>query len=259
MDRRPEGRLSSSVPDAPLPLLVEELERAGLAPEAWSLAAARLLPSVLLVPAFGLQALPLLARLGFAFVLSAPIVPALAALLPAQTLSLRSALEQIALGSPVAVAAASTLWVATMAGNVLDAVRGSASLTPFAGAGSEATPFGVLLSLLAAAAFLLAGGPAALLEALLVTAPLSSTSLLTLALSIARGIDVAVLVAAPLLSLTLLLEVARALAARAAGSDAVSVALAPARALLIVLFAALLLDRVVEGLTLWMLRQLGPS
>jgi type III secretory pathway component EscT len=132
--------------------LQRELARGGLVPSAWLFAAARVLPSTLLVPAFGLGALPTPARVGFAFILAASVAPALALSLPAGELSVAAALGAIVAGLPVAVGAAAGLWVAAMAGNLLDALRGNEHLAPFAGVGSEASPLGVLLSLGAAVA-----------------------------------------------------------------------------------------------------------
>jgi type III secretory pathway component EscT len=238
-------------------LLIDELGRAGIVPGAWLLATARVIPSMLLVPAFGLKALPLLARLGFALILAASVAPALSLGLSAMPVDVRSLVEQLVIGLPVAVSAASALWVATMTGNLLDALRGAQALAPFSVVDSEATPFGVLLSLAACAGFLLLGGPAALVGALMRAEPLSQATLLGVVLSIAQGINVAVLLAAPLLALSVVCEVASALIQRAAQTAALGSVLGPARALVIVLFTALLLDRIVEGLTLWLDSQLG--
>jgi type III secretory pathway component EscT len=241
----------------PSTLLIDELSRAGLAPGAWLLAAARVMPSVLLVPAFGLRALPLLARAAFALILAACVAPALAPGMPVTRVAVDTLLWQAWIGLPVAVSAASALWVATMAGNVIDGLRGVQATAPFAVVDSEATPLGVLLSLAASLGFLLLGGPAALVSALIAARAPSEDSLLGVALGVAQGINVAVLLAAPLLVIAVVCEVASALIQRAAQATAFGNVLAPARALVIVLFTALLLDRVVEGLKLWLDRQLG--
>jgi type III secretory pathway component EscT len=237
--------------------LLEELARAGLTPGAWLLATARVMPSVLLVPAFGLGALPLLARAAFALLLAASVTPALATGVAAGPVSIAALLEQALIGLPVALSAASALWVATMAGNVIDSLRGVQTLAPFAGVDSEASPLGVLLSLLASLGFLLLGGPLALLTALAQAQPPSQASWLAVALSVAQGINVAVLLAAPLLAIALVCELASALIQRALRASSLDGVLAPARALVIVLFTALLLDRVALGLKLWLDRQLG--
>lgn len=237
--------------------LLEELARAGLTPGAWLLATARVMPSLLLVPAFGLGALPLLARAAFALLLAASVTPALATGIAPGSVTIGSLLEQAWIGLPVAVSAASALWVATMAGNVIDSLRGVQTLAPFAGVDSEATPLGVLLSLLASLGFLLLGGPVALLTALAGAQPPSQASVLDVALGVAQGINVAVLLAAPLLTIALVCELASALLQRAVRASALDGVLAPARALVIVLFTALLLDRVAVGLKLWLDHQLG--
>lgn len=215
------------------------------------------MPSVLLVPAFGLAALPLLARAAFALLLAATVTPALSTGLTPEPVTVRALLEQALIGLPVAVSAASALWAATMTGNVIDSLRGVQTLAPFAGVDSEATPLGVLLSLAASLGFLLLGGPAALLTALARAQPPAQASLLPVALGIAQGINVAVLLAAPLLAIALLCELASALIQRALRAGTLESVLAPARALVIVLFTALLLDRVALGLKLWLDRQLG--
>jgi flagellar biosynthesis protein FliR len=240
-------------------LLLDELARAGIAPGAWLLATARVMPSVLLVPAFGLKALPLLARAGFALILAASVAPALALDMPAAHVGLDTLLGQALVGLPVAVSAASALWVATMAGNVIDSLRGVQALASFAAVDSEATPLGVLLSLAASIGFLLLGGPAALLGALLSAQAPSQATLLGVALNLAQGINVAVLLAAPLLAIAVVCDVASALIQRAAQGAALANLAAPARALVIVLFTAVLLDRIVLGLKLWLDRQLGAS
>jgi type III secretory pathway component EscT len=255
VDARPERRLLRGVPLSTL--LIDELGRAGITPGAWLLATARVMPSMLLVPAFGLAALPLLARAGFALMLALSVAPALASEMSTASVTVDTLLAQIWLGLPVAVSAASALWVATMAGNLIDSLRGVQVLAAFSVVDSEASPLGVLLSLAASIGFLLLGGPAALLSALIRAQPLSQATLLGVALSVAQGIDVAVLLAAPLLAIAVVCELGSILIQRAAGASGLGGVLAPARSLVIVLFTAALLDRLVEGLKLWLDRQLG--
>ena len=64
--------------DVLLASLLEALERSGIDPLAWVAAWARLLPSVLLIPAFGLRGLPALGRVLFAFFLAGAVAPAAA-------------------------------------------------------------------------------------------------------------------------------------------------------------------------------------
>src|SRR6185436_3731701 len=102
-----------SVENAPewlAPILVE-LGRSGVDPERWLRASLRLVPSVILVPAFGLRALPFPAQLLFAFVLSGATLPALAATLPPSDGPwLMAALAELLRGLPVAVSAAAAIW-----------------------------------------------------------------------------------------------------------------------------------------------------
>ena len=58
--------------------LLAELSRSGVDAGAWLLASARLIPSVLLIPAFGLRALPMLAQVSFAFILAGSVLPSFA-------------------------------------------------------------------------------------------------------------------------------------------------------------------------------------
>src|SRR4029079_12595867 len=109
------------------------------------------LPVVSLVPAFGLKALPAPARGVVALALAASIYPAL---LPTVTVErsapwLLLAFEQILLGLPIALSAAIPLWAATMAGGLMDTLRGASDAAPFSVLEDKASAFGVLLSLFA--------------------------------------------------------------------------------------------------------------
>ena len=84
-----------------------------------------------LVPAFGLRALPLAARGVVGLALAAAVAPAVASTsvaTPARLPWIALAFEQIVRGLPVAVAAAVPLWAATMAGGLVDTLRGA--MTP---------------------------------------------------------------------------------------------------------------------------------
>ena len=83
---------------------------------AFGLAWARALPTIALVPAFGLRALPAPARGIVALALAAAFWPAAAPAARVDTAVpwIALALEQILLGLPIAVAAAVPLWAATM-------------------------------------------------------------------------------------------------------------------------------------------------
>src|SRR5689334_8936840 len=113
---------------------------------------------VTIVPAFGLRALPAAGRGVLALALAAAIHPAVGAAAaitdsPGAPWALR-VLEQILLGLPVALAAAIPLWAATMAGGLVDALRGAADGPGLATVEGRASSFGVLLSLFASVVFL---------------------------------------------------------------------------------------------------------
>jgi type III secretory pathway component EscT len=249
---------SVSSPDL-LPLLLAELGRWGLDPEGWLRGVARLIPTVLLVPAFGLRALPFPAQLLFAFILAASTLPLASTSQPLHGPWLLALLGEVARGLPVAVSAAATIWAATMAGNLLDELRGAHHPGEFPLVDSASGPFGVLLSLAASISFLELGGPARLAEALATGAPVDSVNVWQLVRGAIGGIQLAVLIAAPLLVVLLVIEVFHALIARVTSPGLWLSLLAPLRALSFLAIAALLLDRLVEGLALWMHSTLQAS
>jgi len=243
-----------------LDALARELSQTGIDPRAWLLSWARLLPSVVLIPAFGLRALPVFARALFAFVLASSVAPALAPWAATERHWLLVLGAQVSAGVPVATSAALTIWVATMAGGLIDEARSGRLLqTEFESVDSAASPLGVLLSLGASVAFLSLGGPARLTEALASAEPISRASLEGVARALADGCQVAVLIAAPLLLAVAFLEVFRALLSRISNQLLSTSLLAGLRPLALLAIVALLLDRLVEGLVLWMNAKLPPG
>jgi len=217
-----------------------DLARLGMA---WARAA----PAVVLVPAFGLNALPAPVRGIFGVALAAAIFPALPALEPAHGPLWAGLLEQVALGVPVAVAAAVPLWAATRAGGVADALRGMNDTTEAPTVETPATPMGVAFSLLACALFFATGGPARVATALL--APSLEPEVVRRASEdIVGGITIAVSLGAPLLAASIVVEVAGALVARAATPAQLQLLIAPLRALAILAVLALVFGRMAEAL-----------
>jgi type III secretory pathway component EscT len=239
--------------------LLAELSRWGLDPEGWLRGVARLIPTVLLVPAFGLRALPFPAQLLFAFILAASTLPQAAVHQPLQGPWLLALLGEVASGLPVAVSASATIWAAAMAGNLLDELRGAQHPGEFPVVDSDSGPFGVLLSLAASISFLEFGGPARLAEALASGAAVAPFNVWALVHGAITGIQLAVLIAAPLLVVLLVIEVFHALVARVTSPGLWLPLLAPLRALSLLAITALLLDRLVEGLALWMHSTLQAS
>jgi len=213
------------------------------------LAWARFAPTLAIVPAFGLRALPTPARGVLGIALAAGIYPALEPIVVerAQTPWFLLAIEQIILGLPVALAAAIPLWAATMAGGMVDSLRGAQEGSGLAVVeGNKASPIAILLSLLASIVFLSTGGPARIATALARTTTLGDHPLLAASNALVAGIGLAVGIGAPLLAAAVVLEIAFALIARAASPSQVHALLAPLRALGLLAIIAIVIERVAD-------------
>lgn len=216
------------------------------------LAWARFAPTLAIVPAFGLKALPTPARGILGIALAAGIYPALVPIVVDRPTTpwVALALEQIVLGIPVALAAAIPLWAATMAGGLVDALRGAQDGSGLAVVeGSKASPIAILLSLLASIVFLATGGPARV-AASLATTTLGEHPLLAASHALVAGIGLAVAIGAPLLAAAVVLEIAFALVARAASPSQVHALLAPLRALGLLAIVAIVLERLADVIAL---------
>src|SRR5579884_3525917 len=211
--------------------VADAFAHAGVDLTALGLAWARATPSIALVPAFGLRALPAPARAVIGLAFAASVFPAMGP--PATTPSLPWALLLVGeaiRGIPVAIAASVPLWAATMAGGVADALRGSQEAPTAPTVEGRATPLGVPMSLLASAIFLATGGPARVAAALAFR-PAGDAPLLAAVHDLVGGIAVAVALGAPLLAAGVIVEIAAALVARAASPAQVHALLAPLRSL----------------------------
>ncbi|HEY4012003.1 MAG TPA: flagellar biosynthetic protein FliR [Polyangiaceae bacterium] len=229
-------------------LLSEALTRLGGDLEALGRAWARVMPSVVLVPAFGLRALPVPARTVMGLAFAACVLPAVGPLPAGGPLPWPAALLlEVARGLPVAVAAAVPLWAATMAGGLLDALRGSQEMVSAPTVEGRATPLGVPLSLLASAIFLGTGGPARVVAALAQRAP-EGHPIAAAAENVAGGITLAVALGGPLLAASVIVEVASALIARAASPAQVHALLAPIRAIAALAVLGLVFERLASAL-----------
>ncbi|HEU4405162.1 MAG TPA: flagellar biosynthetic protein FliR [Polyangiaceae bacterium] len=226
-------------------------EAAGVDIEALGLAWARALPALTLVPAFGLRALSAPARVAAALGLAACVAPAVAASagpLPGGSWALGLGRE-IARGLPVAIAAAVPLWAATMAGGVVDALRGAGEGPGLATLEGRTTPLGALFGLVAALGFLGSGGPARVAWALAAAPPPGAASALRIAAELREGVAVAVAIAAPLVAASVVVEVALALLARAASPTQVQALTAQVRSVALLGLVALLFERLAAALT----------
>lgn len=238
--------------EAVLELIGRELTSAGIDPASWLLYGARVLPSVVLIPAFGLRAVPVLGRVWIALALAATVASG-GAPVAISGPWLATVARQLAIGLPVAVGAALGLWTATMAGSLIDELLGNPH-PPRAmpGVDSEASSVGVLLALGAAVSFLAMGGPARLTEALAAgERTLSLPALTEVTRGLVRGVGVAVLLAAPLLVLSAFFALLHGLCVRIAGGSPLTSLMAPLRSTLVLVTLALLLERLFAGLAAW--------
>lgn len=238
--------------------VLRELSSAGIDASGWALGAARAVPSVVLIPAFGLRALPLPSRLSFALALAAASAPSIAPVAASEAW-LMTLLGEVLLGLPVALGAATALWTASMAGHLLDAVLGNPP-APLDVPGSDApsSHFGVLLSLGTSIAFFALGGPARLAAAWAEPPPALQQSLWAAARGVAQGIGVAILLGAPLIVLAAFFDVFHGVVARAARGLPLSPLMVPGRALLVLASVALLLERIFAGIAAWANSRLPP-
>lgn len=210
--------------------------------EAIGLAWARVSPTIAIVPAFGLRALPVAARGVLGVALAAAIYPALLPVAHTGGPWLLLAFGEIVRGLPVAVAAAVPLWAATMAGGLVDTLRGAQDASGLAIVEGRAGAFGILLSLVASVVFLGTGGPARVVAAL-ASGAFDANPAVATAHALVAGLGLAVAIAAPLLAAAVVLELAFALVARAATPAQVHALLAPLRALGLVAVVAVVLER----------------
>jgi flagellar biosynthesis protein FliR len=227
-----------------LEALARLLEANGVELGAWGLAFARVLPVLVIVPAFGLRALSAPVRAAAALLLAALIVPAVRPTPAPMAAWAPLLLLELARGALVAVAAAVPLWSATMAGGIIDALRGAQDQVELPTVESRPSPLGALFSLLAGAVFLWSGGPAHVLG-VLTAPPLDESGVVRAIANLAAGIGLATAIAAPLIAASLVLELAGALVARAASPAHLTALLAPVRSLALLALTAILLDRML--------------
>jgi type III secretory pathway component EscT len=229
-----------------MPSLIGEvarsLEQSGIDLGALGLAWAKAMPVATLVPAFGLRALPTPARAVLGLALAACVFPALQPLARRDVPWALAAIEQIISGLPIAISAAVPLWAATMAGGLVDNLRGAQEGGNIAVVEGKPTPLGVPLSILASFIFLSTGGPAHV--ASLLAQPVGDHLAERVAHDLGSGIAIAVAIGGPLLAAALVLEVAAALIARAASPAQVHALLAPLRAIGLLAVIAIVLDRI---------------
>jgi type III secretory pathway component EscT len=239
-----------------LETLLDAFDRAGWDLAAWALAWARFAPALALVPAFGLRALPAPVRIALGLALALTISPALEPIAAAPRPFALSLITEVGKGLPVALSAATLLWVATMTGGLIDDLRGARepALMPSVEPGS--TPVGALFAMLAAILFLESGGPARVAAALAVPELSYAAPLTRAATNLAASVELAIAIAAPVVAAAIVVELASALIARAASPAFIQPLLAPLRSLVLLGVVAVALDRMLEFLALGLAR--GP-
>jgi type III secretory pathway component EscT len=217
---------------------------------AWAAAWARLAPSLLLVPAFGLRAVALPTRLALGAALAATTATALSPASVGDRPWVALLAVEFAKGLPVALVAASALWTATMAGGLVDNLRADRLAVHLPNAEPGSTPLGALLSMLIAIVFLESGGASRIALRLSEASLTFESPLRAAALQLVLGIELAVAVAAPLVAVAIVIEFASALVARAATPAFVQPLLSPLRSVLLLGALAIALDRMVELLAI---------
>ncbi|HYP98107.1 MAG TPA: flagellar biosynthetic protein FliR [Polyangiaceae bacterium] len=211
----------------------------------WALAWARVTPALTILPAFGLNALPAQTRAALGLALAVSIAPSLQPLQLAAPFGV-ALLFEAARGLPVAIAASGALWAAGMAGGLTDNIRGARETQGLPVVDEETSPLGALLSLLVALIFLEGGGAARVVAALSSPQTVSHGALWQVALGLTHAIELALAVAAPIVAVSIVLELANALIARAATPAHVVALLAPLRSILILVCFALLFERMAS-------------
>lgn len=222
----------------------------GVDPRAWALGLARATPAVTLVPALGLGAVSAQTRLVLGLAFGLCLAPALASRVSAEGGLLIALSREALLGLPVALLASLSIYVAAMAGGLIDDLRGARESVTLPSLPEQMPPVASLFALLASIAFLETGGAARVVGAL--AAPLLSVrfSWPNVVQALAGSVELAFAIAAPLVVASALLEAGSALIARAATPAFIGPVLAPLKSVVLLGILALVLERMAELLVL---------
>ncbi len=234
-------------------VVAESFRDAGVDLAALGLAWARVTPTITLVPAFGLRALPAAARGVLAVTLALCIYPALGPAMGPSVATAHAAgaawpvllVGEVLAGLPVAIATATVLWAATMIGGMLDNLRGAQDSVEVPIIEGRTTPMSVPFALLAAIIFLSTGGPARVAHALAIT-PIPDHPILAAANDLTASIALAVSIGAPLLVASLVIEVTAAVIARASSPAQIHALLAPLRTMGLLVVCGIVFDRIAQ-------------
>lgn len=201
---------------------------------------ARVMPVLVIVPAFGLSALPAAARGVLALCLAWICAPSAAVMGNQAAFSIAM---EIVLGTSVALVASVPLWTATMVGSVADQWRGAndAQTLPFEVGGAS---LGALATLLAAWVFFSSGAPSEIVRALTFGAPLEGTADLARALSNAPRIAVGI--ALPMIATGCVIDIAGGFMARSAPMAPFTTLVSALKSTAVVFSFAIVLPRMFE-------------
>lgn len=209
---------------------------------------ARLLPTALLVPAFGLRGLPATVRASVALVLAFAVAPALGTAPAEPGGELVTLVVDVLRGFPLALSAALPLWASTMAGGLFDELRLARTEVKMAPLPDAHSPSAVLLSLLSGFLFFAVGGPSSIAKAV-IAAELSRDVVEKTVGTLAAGAGVALVVAAPLVASAILSGAASAILSRSPFAAARG-AIPSLRGLAMLAFFAVALERVATLIAL---------
>ena len=239
------------MPASVLEAVASAFQSAGIDLAELGLAWGRVLPIVVLVPAFGLRALPLSARAVIGLALAAAIAPGIALVGTHHGEHVSALADELTRGLSVAIAAAVPLWAATMTGGVIDALRtsGAPELMSSPTVEGRSTQLGALLSVLASAIFSRGAARRARSRRSPGRRPRRARSSSRRTILVA-GISLAVALGAPVLVASIVVEVGSALIARTASPAQIQTVLAPLRALVVLVVLAVSIDRIAAGLAL---------
>jgi len=205
---------------------------------------------VTLVPAFGLSAVPAPTRLVLGLSLGLCVAPALASRVDGDTALVVALAREALVGLPIALLASLAMYVAAMAGGLVDDLRGARESVTLPALPEQLPPVSALFGLLACVAFLETGGAARVARALAQPELSTRFSWTAVVRALAASVDLALAIAAPLAVACVLLEAASALIARAASPAFVAPVLAPVKSIALLAVLALVLERLAELLVL---------
>ncbi len=217
----------------------------------WSIAWARVLPALFVVPAFGLGLLPVSLRAAMALAFAVGIAPALQPSDVQLTAPWPAVLVAEALrGVPIALTAATALWVASVAGGVVDGAGRATRLSFVEGPEARLTPLSTLFGLLAAVVFLANGSAARLVGRLAEAGPFNSGAVGRAAFDVAIGIGLGASIGAPVLVAALAMDVAMGIVARERSPLSFDALYPLLRTAVVLVATAVMLDRMLEAVFL---------